>query len=143
MAMAARNQQGRYFGDAKTIINRTNRVLVVRVNNVEWEIDPGENVVPAFLVPYAVRQHPRPGTMLMTGQSESLIAVPGTTPEELCTMIDPAADRGNTDLINRVEQPLVGEHLVHRVAKSASIEGAMTSAQVQSTLENTQVGNYD
>jgi len=135
---------GFFHGNVKTVINRTNRTLIVRVNNQEWPLEPGENFVPDFVVPYAVKQHPRAGTMQMTGEFESLVAVPGVTPEDHMGMIDPTQDgRTLTDLIDRDAQPLKGQQEVVKLTRTSAIEGSNGPAQVSRIMENVSVGSFD
>jgi hypothetical protein len=132
-------QQYQFFGDMRAIINRTNRDLVARVNNIEYPLKPGRNVVPAFVVPYAVKQNPRPGSMLPTGQVESLVAVEGISAEEDVTMLSPDQVQRGGDLMNRDVKPLVGEHVKVSVPGRSSIEGATAPA----VLDKVTVGEFD
>lgn len=90
-----------------TVYNRTSRTLSVHVDGRVWDLQPGENKIPAICVPYAQRQHPRMGTFDRGALSgESLIAVPGMTPPEQCTPLQPGREHNGLERIDRVANPI-------------------------------------
>lgn len=128
------------FGDLKVIKNRSANVLVVRVDNIEFPLQPGLNEVPAFIVPYAVRQHPIPGTMRPSGEVESYVAVDGVTPDEQMGLVMPlAAATGREDLFDR--SPETGKPLDPKrheyvgVTRSSLVEGAMSRTDLARVLD--------
>ena len=61
------------------LVNRTSRVLVARFDGKDFELQPGENMVPKVIFPYAKNQHILMGSEAETDPSDviSLVGVPG------------------------------------------------------------------
>lgn len=125
------------FGDTKIIKNRSAHKLVARVDNIEFPLEPGLNEVPSFIVPYAVKQNPIPGTMRLDGSVESFIAVEGISAEEDMGLVPPPAGRQD-DLFDRTAEtgkPLDPKRFEHvQVARSTMVEGMMSRGEVARVL---------
>jgi hypothetical protein len=94
------------------VFNRTTTVLTVQVDGRQWDLQPGwgppgrDNLLPSVSLPYALRQHPRRGTFgAGHGGGESLIAIPGFTPEEQFRLIQPGREHLGPELIDREAVP--------------------------------------
>jgi hypothetical protein len=128
------------FGDTKIIKNRSSNRLVARVDNIEFPLEPGLNEVPAFIVPYAVRQNPIPGTMHIDGSVESYIAIEGLTPEDQMGLVPPVPREYGLadDLFDR--NPATGKPLDPKrheyvgVSRSNLVEGVSGRSEVSRVL---------
>jgi hypothetical protein len=88
------------------VLNRTADTLTVECDGRIFILEPGWGELPAVVVPYAFRQHPRLGTFDEHGIGETLIAVPGVTPAAQCRMIQPGQEQLGIELIDRNRKPL-------------------------------------
>lgn len=129
------------FGDTRIVKNRSSNRLVVRVDNCEIPLEPGLNEIPAFAVPYAVRQNPIPGTMHIDGSVQSYVGVEGITPEDQMSLVPPVKTFGRPDdLFDRSPEtgkpldPKRHEHV--QVSRSNLVEGVSSRGEVARVLEN-------
>ena len=121
------------------VINRTSRRLYCTVDGRTFNLEPGKNFLPSVAVPFAIKQNPRFGTFDETGyDGESLIAVPGITPDEQCHMLPPDEVHKGSERFDRNVTPLKGPHETIGLPKRARPE---ESLNLQAEESQVQVGN--
>jgi len=124
------------------VINRTSRRLYCTVDGRTFTLEPGKNTLPGVAVPFAIRQNPRFGTFDETGyDGESLIAVPGVTPDEFCTMLPPGETHKGRERWDRKQTPLVGPHQTMELPKRARPADAPSLEEQDEARSQVQVEN--
>jgi len=118
------------------VINRTSRRLTATVDGRTFTLEPGKNMLPSVAVVYAIRQNPRWGTFDESGLTgESLIAVPGFTPEAECGMIEPTKEHKGKERFDRDANPLAGPHQTITLPKRARPDEQLDLSQEKSAIE--------
>jgi hypothetical protein len=124
------------------VFNRTSRVLDVRCDGRIFPLQPGENQIPAVVVPYAQRQHPRLGTWEKGAiYGESLVGVIGMTPDEQMTPLLEGHEHLGNEHIDRqahpFERPMRHEPMASaRTMVDIGVNDAVRRSSLISTNDN-------